>query len=300
MTQKPHDSFSKHYLKGMLEPFGEEVRISFELPPGESQQVDVWFVPKSRQPVSELGMLGQMVVSPSLLEVFRNPIGEDDLFGCIEKLCKVRGELKREAKREKRKIEVDDRPYLWLIVPTASAKTLAGCHAEPKSGWPDGFFFWGETLRIGFVVIHQLPIVPETLFLRLLGRDAVQRQAVAELVQWPEQPLKTFIFDQITKYQIMLKSSRTLSKADQETMVNIEPIYEAWANEKRQEGREEGREESDRAALEAMLTFKFGTIDPDLEALIPKLLLLDPLARTQQIMTLSREALLESQDPLAH
>jgi hypothetical protein len=55
-----------------------------------------------------------------------------------------------------------------------------------------------------------------------------------------------------------------------------------------------GVSESDRASLEAMLIFKFGTIDPELKALIPKLLLLDPLARTQQIMTLSREALLES------
>jgi hypothetical protein len=287
MTQKPHDSFSKQYLKGMLEPFGEEVEISFELPPGESQQVDVCFVPKSRQPVAELGMLGRMVVSPSLLEVFRNPIGEDDLFGCIEKLCKVRGELKREAKREKRKVLADERPYLWLIVPTASAKTLAGCHVEPRSGWPDGCFCFGDMLRIGFVLIHQLPVVPETLFLRLLGRDAVQRQAVAELVQWPEQPLKNFILDKITKYQIMLKSSRTLSKEDQEIMVNIEPIYEAWLSEKQQEVH--------RASVEAMLTFKFGTIDPELEALIPKLLLLDPLSRTQQIMTLSREALLESQ-----
>jgi hypothetical protein len=295
MTKKPHDSFSKQYLKGMLEPFAQAVEISFELPPGESQQVDVWFVPQSRQPVAELGMLGRMVVSPSLLEVFRNPIGEDDLFGCIEKLCKVRGELKREAKREKRKVLADDLPYLWLIVPTASAKTLAGCHAEPRSDWPDGFFCWGETLRIGFVLIHRLPVVPETLFLRLLGRDAVQRQAVEELVQWPEQPLKNFIFDKITKYQIMLKSSRTLSKEDQEIMVNIEPIYEAWVHEKRQEGREEGREESDRANIAGLLVAKFGSIDPELEAMIPKLMKMDPTERSRLILTLSREALLESQ-----
>jgi hypothetical protein len=295
MTKKPHDSFSKQYLKGMLEPFGQEVKISLELLPGESQQVDVWFVPKSRQPVVELGMLGRMVVSPSLLEVFRNPIGDDDLFGCLEKLCKVRGELKRSARREKRKLAVADLPYLWLIVPTASAKTLAGCHAEPRSGWLDGFFFWGDTLRIGFVVIHQLPVVPETLLLRLLGRDAVQRQAVTELLQWQEQPQKTFIFDQIAKYQIMLKTSRTLSKEDQEVMVNIEPIYEAWANKKRQEGREEGREESDRSNIAGLLVAKFGAIDPELEAVIPQLIKMDPTERSRLILTLSREALLEFQ-----
>jgi hypothetical protein len=49
-----------------------------------------------------------------------------------------------------------------------------------------------------------------------------------------------------------------------------------------------------------MLAFKFGAIllrrgfanDPELEAVIPKLVLLDPLERIQQVMTLSREALL--------
>jgi hypothetical protein len=160
----------------------------------------------------------------------------------------------------------------------------------------DGFFFWGDTLRIGFVVIHQLPVVAETLFLRLLGRDAVQRQAVAELLQWPDQPLKTFIFDKITKYQIMLKSSRTLSKEDKEIMVNIEPIYEAWLSEKQQEV----REESDRANIAGLLVAKFGSIDPELEAMIPRLMKMDPTDRSRLILTLSREALLKSQDPLAH
>jgi hypothetical protein len=41
-----------------------------------------------------------------------------------------------------------------------------------------------------------------------------------------------------------------------------------------------------------MLMFRFGTIDPELEAIVPKLTLLDPLERIQQVMTLSREALL--------
>jgi hypothetical protein len=90
----------------------------------------------------------------------------------------------------------------------------------------------------------------------------------------------------------MLKTRRTLSPEDEEIMVNIEPIYEAWLKEKREEGREEAREEADRAHLSNMLIFKFGAIDPELEAVIPKLVLLDPLERIQQVMTLSREALL--------
>ena len=102
MTTKPHDEFSKLYLKGMLSPFGQEVEISFEVPTGEPQQVDVWFIPKSHQPIAELGLLGKMATTPALLEAFRNPISEDDLFACLGKLCKVRDELKRTARREKR------------------------------------------------------------------------------------------------------------------------------------------------------------------------------------------------------
>ena len=91
MTNTPHDQFAKQYLKGMLLPFAQEVIVSYELPIGEAQQVDVWFVPRSTRPTIELGRLGQMMISPALLEVFRNPISDDDLFSCIEKLCREIG-----------------------------------------------------------------------------------------------------------------------------------------------------------------------------------------------------------------
>ncbi|MEB3295082.1 MAG: hypothetical protein VKJ24_18145 [Synechococcales bacterium] len=63
MTQTPHDQFSKQYLKGMLSPFTQEITISFELTPGEAQQVDLWFVPQTRQPIPQLGRLGQMAIA---------------------------------------------------------------------------------------------------------------------------------------------------------------------------------------------------------------------------------------------
>jgi hypothetical protein len=289
MTKKPHDEFSKLYLKGMLSPFGQEVEISFEVPVGEPQQVDVWFIPKSHQPIAELGLLGKMVTTPALLEAFRNPISEDDLFSCFEKLCKVRGELKRTARREKRKLRITDKPHLWLIVPTASEERLEGCHAKPYPGWGDGFFFCGKTFRIGFVVVHQLPVVPETLFLRMLGRGTVQTQAFAELLQLPVDPLRTFALEKFTKLQLMIKKQRTISKDDREIMSNIDAIYEEWRNTTRREAREEG----DRASITGMLVAKFGAIDSELEAVIPQLLTLDPTERARSVMNLSREALLK-------
>jgi hypothetical protein len=293
MTKKPHDQFSKLYLKGMLSPFGQEVEISFELPAGESQQVDVWFIPKTHQPIVELGLLGKMATTPALLEVFRNPISEDDLFACFEKLCKVRGELKRTARREKRKLLVHDKPHLWLIVPTASKTSIEDCNAKFHRAWGEGFFFFGKTLRIGFVVVHQLPVVPETLFLRMLGRGKVQTQAFAELLQLPEQPLKIFALEKFTKLQLMIKNQSTISKDDREILSNIDVIYEEWRNTTKQEGHKEGHKEADRASLVGLLVAKFGVIDPELEAVIPQLLTLDPTERARSVMTLSREALLQ-------
>jgi hypothetical protein len=288
MTKNRHDQFAKQYLKGMLSPFSQEIEISFELPPGEPQQADVWFIPQSRQPIAELGRLGTMATAPSLIEVFRNPISTEDLFACIEKLCRVRAEWKRRAKRDRRTIKAQDQPQLWLIVPTASVKTLNGCNAIAKKGWPNGFYFLGDNLRIGFVVVHQLPVTPETFLLRLLGRDQVQRKAIEELLELPQQPLKTFVLEKLTKLKIMLKSRTRLSKEDKETLVNIDELYEEWRNQAIQEGRKEG----DRTTLESMLLVKFGTVDQPLESTIPALLDLSAIDRVRAVMQLSREELI--------
>jgi hypothetical protein len=261
MTNTPHDQFAKRYLKGMLSPFAEEVIISYELPVGEAQQVDVWFMPQSRQSIPELGCLGKMTIAPTLLEVFRNSLSDDDLFSCIEKLCKVRGEWKRTAKREKLKIQQPDHPQLWMIVPTASQERLRGCNVLPKEEWGDGFFFMGDTLRVGFVVVHQLPVVPETLLLRLLGKGSVQRQAISELLELPEQPLKTVVLENLTKLQIMLKKRTTHTQDEQDVMLNIDTLYEEWRNEAIQEGREE-EQARQRSLILRLLTRRIGVL-PD-------------------------------------
>ena len=262
MTNTPHDQFAKQYLKGMLAPFAEEVIISYEIPVGEAQQVDVWFMPKSRQPIAELGRLGGMTIAPTLLEVFRNPISDDDLFACVEKLCKVRSEWKRTAKREKLKIQLPDRPYLWMIVPTASQERLQGCNVSRKEEWGDGFFFMGDTLRIGFVVVHQLPVVPETLLLRLLGKGSVQRQAISELLELPEQPLKTMVLENLTKLQIMLKKRTTRTQDEQDVMLNIDTLYEEWRNEAIQQGRDE-EQARQRSLILRQLTRKIGMLSDE-------------------------------------
>lgn len=219
-------------------------------------------MPQSRQSIPELGCLGKMTIAPTLLEVFRNPLSDDDLFSCIEKLCKVRGEWKRTAKREKLKVQQPDHPQLWMIVPTASQERLRGCNVLPKEEWGDGFFFMGDTLRVGFVVVHQLPVVPETLLLRLLGKGSVQRQAISELLELPEQPLKTVVLENLTKLQIMLKKRTTHTQDEQDVMLNIDTLYEEWRNEAIQEGREE-EQARQRSLILRQLTRRIGVLSDE-------------------------------------
>ena len=292
MTKKPHDQFAKQYLKGILSPFAQEVEVSFELPPGEIQQADVWVVPQEGRLLTELGALGKITLNPALIEVFRNPMPEDEIVSCFEKLCRVRSDWKRVAKREGKKVDRKGLPRLWLIVPTASEKSLQDCHALPKRGWEKGFFFLGETFRTAIIVVHQLPETPETLLLRLLGRGSVQLRASNELLELPEQPMKTFVLEKLSKLNVMLKSRRNTSKEDQELEQNIDAVYEEWHRRTRQEGHQEGRQEGRQEDVEGMLMVKFGTLDQEIRRVIPNLLDLSAIDRARAVMELSREELL--------
>jgi hypothetical protein len=114
------------------------------------------------------------------------------------------------------------------------------------------------------------------------------------LLELPQQPLTDFIREKITKLRIMLKSQPHLTTNDQETLVNIDALYEDWRNQTLQEGRKEGQKEGDRTTLESMLLVKFGKIDRKLATVVPTLLALSPIDRVRAVMQLSQEELIQN------
>jgi hypothetical protein len=125
MAKNPFDQFSKQLLEEVLAPFGA-VKTSLEVP-GEAQFVDVFFEPTS-PPAStqDLGLLGRMTQTPSLLEPFRNQPTASDIRSCLLKLYQVHGNVQRKAKREHESIQDSDLPYLWILASSASATLLNG------------------------------------------------------------------------------------------------------------------------------------------------------------------------------
>lgn len=82
MTGAHHDQYAKLCLSGFLTPYGT-TEVSREVI-SEVRQIDVYFVPAvaSQALEAELGLVGRMVTTPTLLEAFRNPVQSAQILDC--------------------------------------------------------------------------------------------------------------------------------------------------------------------------------------------------------------------------
>jgi hypothetical protein len=131
-----------------------------------------------------------------------------------------------------------------------------------KTGLKKGIYFLGEGLKTIIIAIHQLPNTPETLFLRILGKGKVQRQAVEELEALPKNgPFLSHIIqlvhDLIAVLSARQRQEQDIDKDDQELIMKLSEMYqqqlEELKRERRQEGRQEGIERERRAMIESIM-----------------------------------------------
>jgi hypothetical protein len=290
MTRFPHDQFAKDYLEELLKPLG-----SVQAPrrvAGEVREIDVWFAPSS-QPTADphvLGLLGRFASSPCLIEPFRNAVTPSQIRSCISKLFDVHADLERQAKREKTSVREAELPMLWILSPTASVPLLDGFKATlDEENWLAGVYFLGNYLKTALVVIHQLPRTEETLWLRMLGKGTVQKQAISELAALSaNHPLRANALLLLANLQANLQTSENLDEEERELIMELSPLVLQWREEARQEGRQEG----ERVVIENLLRVRFGELDEELAAIIEPVLELPPEEFTQMLLQLSREELL--------
>jgi hypothetical protein len=264
MTRLIHDRFAKDYLEEILSPSGV-VNLSYEVS-SETQLIDVYFTPHPTAPdyLEMLGILGKMAISPAIFEPFRNPVSIGEVCSCLSKSLDIRANLQRRARRENTRWHENAAPRLWILTPTASTALLDGFHATPdENQWLPGIYFLGEYLRMAIVVIHQLPTIPETLWLRLLGRGKVQQQAIAELTALPaDRPGRANTLELLYQLQSSLATNQQPEVEDQELVMAIAPIFQQKLEAAEQKGRQEGRQEEQRSILENFLQMRFGKLAP--------------------------------------
>ncbi|WP_293352557.1 MULTISPECIES: hypothetical protein [unclassified Microcoleus] len=306
MTRFIHDQFAKQYLKELLTPLGN-VETSRDIA-GEVRQIDVLFAPKAEPDVepTALGILGQIAAKPAVIEPFRSPVQTGEIRSCLGKLFDVHAEYERVATRDNTRIAEADLPQLWILSPTVSDAMLAGFGAtsEPEN-WVSGVYFLNVSLKAAIVAIHQLPRTPETLWLRVLGKGNVQKQAIAELRELPSDNLfRLNALELLYNLRTILEVRQDTDREDRELIMELSPLYLQRLEDATQRGMQQGMQRgiqqgiqqgiqrSQRLIVESMLQVKFGEIDEALAQIIEPLIQLEPLDRTRLIRQLDRSELL--------
>jgi hypothetical protein len=281
MTRTCHDLFAKQHLEALLEPVGTVTTSRKVI--SETREVDVWFVPnpETQSTLKQLGILGQMVRQSCVIEPFHNAVQSQEVNSCLGKLVDLTEELRRQAKRETQSLSEIDLPWLWILSPTISVRMLQGFSATARKDWPEGFYFLAPNLRTALVAIHQLPATEDTLWLRLMGRDGVQRQAISELLALPvNHPMRQSTIEHLAVLRINLNVGQNLDKDERALSMNLSPVYEQWRKETLQEGRQEGLQlglyQGEKLLVLRQLSRRIGNLSPNVvsrvEALsLPKL-----------------------------
>lgn len=201
-----------------------------------------------------------MAATPSFFEPFRNPVTTDEIFDCLLKWLTIRGQFKRAAKRSRPtnsegSIEAETEsqadtpsaplslktiPTLWILTPTASDKVLSSVPAIAAPQKLPGFYFITEQWKVNIVVIHQLSPTEETLWLRVLGRDNVQKRAIEELeTMTQDNPFRQPALELLYNLRQSLKLRKDIDLEDRELIMRLEPFYQRDRTRLQQETKQE-------------------------------------------------------------
>ena len=243
-----------------------------------------------------------MATNYAIFEPFRNAVSKSEIRSCMGKLFDIHADMERQSNRNNNRINEAELPRLWIFSPTASAELLASFNTTgDEENWGKGIYFLGEGLKTVIIAIHQLPNTPETLFLRILGKGKVQRQAVEELEALANN--SPFLADiiQLVHNLIAVLSARQrqehdIDKDDQELIMKLSEMYqqqlEALKKQVLQEGQQEGVERERRAMVESIMQVRFGQVDSQLQTIINPLIAMNREEFTPLLLQLSREELL--------
>jgi hypothetical protein len=228
----------------------------------------------------DLGLLNQMTATPCLIEPFRNPVTVDEINRCLKKLLSIQEEAIRQAKRIGQLRTQVQLPELWILTPSLSEKTLASFGATADSVWESGLYRLPSAFVTMIVVIHQLPKIADTLWLRMLGRGRVQKDAIAEVLALPLQSQRrTELLRLLVGLKLTIETTPEIVDADQELIMALSQAYLEWeqATEQRgiqkgsQEGKQEGVQEGERSLIFRQLTRRLGAIPVEAESQIQTL-----------------------------
>lgn len=217
----------------------------------EAKLVDVVFEPDAERSRESLGLLGELLRVPSIIAPFRwSPNSwtirkaQSSLFawdaadhGCIIPVDEEPvyddddDDYDEEAEEEEEEITKN----MVMIFPSIDRKLIKGFRLSRSSRKiagrkMTGVYEFAPAFWTTVVITSELPKIPETLWLRILGRGPTQRSAIEELIQLDAtHPQRTIARQQLCNwYHALLDGNMGHeSKALMETLVKVVATMEA-------------------------------------------------------------------------
>ena len=235
-----------------------------------------------------------------------------DLTGKVRLIANVRlNAIKRKSPKP------NYRPFGFslLRLPPNSCKTSKRNFCPIR---PEGIYFLGESLRTAIIALNQLPVIPDTLWLRILGKGKTQQQAIDELLTFaPDHPQRQRTLELLLTWGITIENTAYLTQSEQEIMIKLRALYQENIQSAEQKGIQTGIQEGikqgikqgietgvqseRRATLETIFSARFGGVDPELMAVIDQVIILSSNDYSQllpQLFSISREDLLKQLEDL--
>ncbi len=250
MTRIRLDQLAKQYLDEFLEPLGN-VQCHPEVP-GESKFVDVWFTPSSnstsgialtlslRRVVSvwftpnsnsaptpiDLGLLSQIATTPCLLEPFRNAPTPQDIRACLFKLLWMQEDQRRKIEQNQGIQTEEDLHWLWILAANVSPPVIREFGGRQRPDRLPGIYFLPEAYMSAIVALDELPLTPETLWLRILGRNETQQQALVEILAMPkDDPQRSTVLQLLTNWRTTVEITGNLDEEERSLMTTLSQIH---------------------------------------------------------------------------
>ncbi len=292
MTKFKHDEFAKDLLRTILELYG---KVQIDLPiTNELRRIDVFFTPAGVMPEDPtIQLLWRCATYGASFEPFRSPVRDSEVRSTISKLLDVHSKLTRKAKREKRpEPKTEELPQLWIITPTMSEQKLELANVIKKEGWCEGIYFMSGMIRANIIVVHELPIIPETVWFRTLGRGKVQQKAIDEIAALPKDSVyRQKVLELFASLKVNLEASTDRDPDDMELLMSLaeSPVFVEYM----ERANADAIRLNNQSAAEILMVDRFGILDRELLKIVPNIIKLSQSEFMPLLLHLSREELID-------
>jgi Domain of unknown function (DUF4351) len=154
------------------------------------------------------------------------------------------------------------------------------------------------TLRTGIVVVHQLPVNRDTLWLRLMGRDSIQAKAAQEITQLPlDAPYRGEALQLLANLKVQLEAKKKPTSKERQLIMNLSPLYLEQISQAEQRGEQRGEQSGEQRGQKIgrytlvirQLKRKLGGLSTDLEQQVDALSILQIENLGEALLDFSQE-----------